>query len=165
MKLGALAGGICRVCGSDTYGADIGCGCQIMYKRAIWIALKNHEDLSLEYNYGMEMKAIMDKYKEIYDASFEKHNGDINKMFRSEFNRKFFPSVIEFYNKKGYVSKKQLEIVKNKLFGYNPYERDEFYDDLKIKKESFINSFKAEYDGEIIVIARNLWKVKKENKE
>ena len=25
--------------------------------------------------------------------------------------------------------------------------------------------FKAEYDGEIVVIVRNLWKVKKENKE
>ena len=109
MKLGALAGGICRVCGSDTYGADIGCGCQGMYERATWIALKNHEDLSLEYNYGMEMKGIMDAYKEIYDNSFEKHNGDINKMFRSEFNRKFFPSVIQFYNEEGMFFSEQYE--------------------------------------------------------
>ena len=32
---------------------------------------------------------------------------------RSQFKKDFIPSVLQFYNSKGYVSKKQLEIAKN----------------------------------------------------
>ena len=55
MKLGTLAGGTCRVCGSDTYGAEIGCGCIHMYHQAGFIVLRNHDKDSLEYNWGIEM--------------------------------------------------------------------------------------------------------------
>jgi hypothetical protein len=54
MKLGSLAGGVCRISGSDTVGADIGCSCMIMYNRAKKIALDNHVKESLAYNSAIE---------------------------------------------------------------------------------------------------------------
>ena len=163
MKLGMLAGGICRICGSDTLGANIGCGCMRMYERAVWIALRNHDEESLTYNYSLDMRYTMDKFVKSYEERLAKHNGDINKTFRSEFKRQFVPSVVEFYKKNGFVSKKQLTLVKRDL--YYPYEGDETSEeDIKKLQKSFIADFKAKYDSEIVEIARNLWKQKKEKK-
>lgn len=157
MKLGAMAGGVCRICGSDTLGADIGCSCLKLYNRAKTIALKNHNSESLEYNYGIEMRYIMDKFVKAYDERLEKHNGNLDKMFRNDFKKSFYPSVVEFYKTKGFVSKKQLEIVRRELD-----LRSDTYVVIDKKRENFLNSFARDNDSEIVEITRNLWKQKKE---
>jgi hypothetical protein len=91
----------------------------------------------------------------------EKHNGDLDKTFKSDFKKSFYPSVVEFYNSKGFVSKKQLEIVKNELYGFNGGCMSEDYPKIEKQKENFLNNFALNNDPEIIEIARNLWKQKK----
>jgi len=161
MKLGKYAGGICRICGSDTLGADIGCSCINMYSRAKKIALKNHNKESLEYNYSIEMRYLMNKFVSDYEIKLMKHNNDLNKTFRSEFKKSFYPSVVNFYKEKGFVSKKQLEIVKKELYGFNGGCMSEDYPKINELKENFLNKFASENDSEIVEIARNLWKQKK----
>lgn len=162
MKLGSLANGVCRICGSDTItGNDIGCSCQKMYNKATFIILKNHPEDSIKYNYSIEMNFIMTAYQKLYDSSFQKHNGDINKMFKTDFNRSFFPSVISFYKEKGFVSKKQLDIVKKRMFQKNFDDEENNFNLISDLKKKFINNFKTEHDSEIIEVARNLWKSKK----
>ena len=158
MKLGKYAGGVCRICGSDTLGADIGCSCINMYNRAKKIALRNHEKESLYYNYTIKMKEIMDFSLKTYEESLAKHNNDINKVFHTDFNRSFFPSCFQFYRDKGYVSSKQLSIVERKYC----FESDSsFYKRIEDLKENYLSAFAGEHDEEIIEIARNLWKQKK----
>lgn len=163
MKLGILAGGVCRICGSDTMGSDIGCGCRGMYERAKFICLRLHDKDSLEYNYGIKMRHIMNMFVGYYDESFKKHDGKIEKMFKTDFNRSFYPSVYAQYKEKGYVSKKQLDIVSSKLqFGC----QDDITDtkDIQNEKDAYMNNFTMANDNEIVEIARNLWKQKKEDK-
>ena len=100
MKLGSLAGGVCRICGPDTMGADIGCGCVIMYNRAKKIALHNHDKESLEYNYSIEMRFLMDKFVAEYETRLEKHNGDLDKTFKNDFKKQFILQLSVFINLK-----------------------------------------------------------------
>ena len=165
MKLGNLAGGVCRICDSDTLGADIGCSCRIMYERATYIALRNHEEENLMYNWCIESEIIMDKFCSMYEYSLEQHEGKIEKMYRSEFNRNFFPSVYAQWKEKGMVSKKQRNIVWNKYFIHDFDLRKEIEDKVRDAKKSFISAFQSTYDSEIVEITRNLWKQKKTNKE
>lgn len=162
MKLGSLAGGVCRICGSYTMGADIGCSCMIMYNRAKKIALHNHEKESLEYNYSIEMRYIMNKFVTSYETRLAKHNGDLDKTFRSDFKKSFYPSVVAFFKERGFVSKKQLEIIKNELYGFNGGCMSEDYPQIEKQKEIFLNKFALDNDSEIVEITRNLWKQKKQ---
>lgn len=159
MKLGALAGGTCRVCGSDTMGADIGCSCMKLYRQSVFIVLQKHDKDALEYNYGIRMKFIMNTFCTWYEDKISKHDGNIEKTFRTDFNRQFFPSVYEQYKQKGYVSKKQLDIVEKKVFPIGiPYEELKILDDIKVQ---FIKDFTKAHDGECLEVTRNLWKSKK----
>lgn len=162
MKLGALANNVCRICGSETMGADIGCSCQKLYDKATYIVLKQKQDENLEYNYSIKMKVTMDKFCSLYESDLSAHNGDINKMHRSNFNRGFFPSVYKFYKEKGYVSAKQLEIVEKRYFTYG---LDNLWEDIDKARESFLRSFKEKYDSEIIDVAWNLFKQRKAEKK
>lgn len=160
MKLGSLAGGTCRICGSDTYGSDIGCGCKVMYNQAKFMVLKNHAPDSLEYNYSINMRYIMDKFVSMYESKLNKHNGNTDKMYRNNFKKQFFPSVYDFYKNKGYVSKKQLSLVMQEL--YRDYSTNNDYQEIEKLKANYLNNFVKEHDTEIIDVARNLWKSKKE---
>lgn len=161
MKLGRFAGGVCRICGSDTMGADIGCSCIFMYNRAKKIALKNHSKESLEYNYGIEMKFLMDKFVSKYEARLQKHNNDLDKTFKSDFKKKFYSSVVEFYKSKGFVSRKQLDIVLHELYEFDGGCASDDYKIIEKRKAEFLDCFSSENDPEIIEIAKNLWKQKK----
>lgn len=162
MKLGRFAGGVCRICGSDTMGADIGCSCMIMYNRAKKIALHNHEKESLEYNYSIEMRFLMDKFVAEYETKLEKHDRDLDKTFRNDFKKQFYPSVVSFYKSKGYVSKKQLDVVIRELYGFNGGCMSEDYKIIEDKKKVFLDNFTHDNDSEIVEITRNLWKQKKQ---
>lgn len=158
MKLGSLAGGVCRICGSDTMGADIGCGCLKMYNEAKFIALKNHGGASVTYNYDIKMQAVMNYASRCYEEALARHNNDINKVFKTDFNRKFFPWVFQFYKEHGYVSGKQLKIVEKK---YCVDVDGSFFEKIEEMKKKYLDNFASENDSEIVEIARNLWKQKK----
>lgn len=159
MKLGALAGGICRICGSDTMGSDIGCTCMGKYKQAAFIVLRNDDKASLEYNYSLEMRVIMGLFCAEHEESLARHNGDVNKAYKTAFNRSFYPSVYSFYKEKGYVSKKQLGIVHKRL-AYSPDKEEAIYNETEKAKEAFLKDFERQHDGQIVEVARNLWKAK-----
>lgn len=159
MRLGIYAGNICRVCGSDTYGAEIGCSCKKFFNKAKFIALKQYSEDSLEYNFSIEMRAYMGRFVERYNEKLQKHNGNIDKTFRSDFKKSFFPSVVAFFNEKGYVSKKQLDIVKRE-FEYDS-DIEKMYEEIKEKQDDFLEGFVNAHFSEIVEIARNLWKTQK----
>lgn len=161
MNLGSLAGGTCRICGSDTMGADIGCSCKKLYDRATFIVLRKHDKISLEYNYSIGMRYYMDMFCREYEEKLAKHNGNIAKMYKNEFNRQFFPSVYNQYKEKGYVSKKQLEIVIKKMFPLGCGGGSKVYMDIEKRKKEYISAFVSEYDFEIVEVTKNLWKSKK----
>lgn len=161
MKLGSFAGGVCRICGSDTMGADIGCSCMVLFNRAKKIALKNHANDSLEYNWGISMRFYMDKFTAKFDENLKKHGGDLNKAFRNEFKKSFYPSVVEFYKSRGYVSKKQLDIVIRDLYAYDGASASNDYKTIEELKANFLNDFVKNNDSEIVEITRNLWKQKR----
>ena len=160
MKLGSLAGNVCRICGSETMGSDIGCSCKKLYDKAVFIALKNHDDDSLAYNFSIEMKYYMEKFISQYDGLYQRHNGNINKMYRTEFNRTFYPSVYKFFKENGYVSKKQLDIVK-RLLGKDFDFAEKDYEEIQKQKKNYLADFSSRNDSEIVEITRNLWKQKK----
>lgn len=156
MNLGILARNVCKICGSETMGADIGCSCRKLYGKATFIALRNYNNLSLAYNYGIEMHVIMDNFVKFFDEKAKKHNNEIEKMFRSDFRKNFFTSVYEFYKSKNFVSKKQLDIVKKSF----EYESEKLYADIEEKQKSFLLDFQKNHDKEIVEITKNLWKQK-----
>ncbi len=164
MKLGNLAGGVCRICGSDTYGNDIGCGCKAMYEEAKFICLKNHKDESIKYYWGIKLDYVMTHFVQWYDDLFERHDGQIEKMFRTKFNRSFYPSVYEQYEKSGFTSKKQLEIIQYKIFPPETQEEIAMLTEVDTLKDGYMKMFVSTYDNEIVEIARNLWKMKKGEK-
>lgn len=103
------------------------------------------------------MKYYMEKFISQYDRLYQRHNGNINKMYRTEFNRTFYPSVYKFFKENGYVSKKQLNIVK-RLLGkdFDFVEKD--YEEIQKQKKSYLTDFSNRNDNEIVEITRNLWK-------
>lgn len=159
MKLGILANNVCRICGSETMGADIGCSCKKLYNKATFIALNNNEK-SLDYNYGIEMRATMNRFVDWYDERLKKHDNNILKMFKSEFKRKFYPSIYAFYKERGFVSRKQLDIIK-RIF--NEDESSKLYEETEKNKQLFLNMFQKEHDAEIVEITKSLWKSKKQS--
>jgi hypothetical protein len=161
MKLGALANNVCRICGSETMGADIGCSCRKLYDKAIFMVLSKHSEECLEYNYSIKMRVVMNEFSKIYEENL-KEKGAINKVFKTSFNRTFYPSVYEFYKKNGYVSSKQLHIVENKYFSCG---LNEINDKIEKEKKIFLDNFKEKYDSEIIDVAWNLFKKRKAEKK
>lgn len=162
MKLGFFANNVCKICGSETMGSDIGCSCKKLYNKAVFIALKNDDKSSLNYNYSIEMQIIMNSFINWYDEKLKSHNNNITKMFRSEFKKSFYPSTYAFYKEKGYVSKKQLDIIKR---CFNEDELQKLYEETEKRKQKFLNNFQKENDFQIIEITKNLWKNKNHIKE
>lgn len=155
MKLGILAGNVCRVCGSDTMGASIGCGCMKMMAKATFIVLSQNNEASLEYNYSIKMRKYLEYFILDYEARLERHNGNIDKMFKTSFNRAFYPSLYAFVKEKGYCSKKQLDIVVKRF--NNDYDLIEKIEkEIEEEKEIFLKNFAEENYKIRLEIARNL---------
>ena len=158
MRLGSLAVGTCKICGSDTMGADIGCSCKKLYDKATFIVLKNYDKISMEYNYSIEMRHYMNMFCRDYEDKLSKYNGNISKMYRSDFNRQFFPSVYNQYKEKGFVSRKQLNIVLKKMYPCGVGSSE--YMEIDGRKKDLLCNFVKEHDSEIVEVTRNLWKSK-----
>lgn len=145
---------ICVICGTRTLGARIGSGCQGFYKKATWAVLSRHSEESFEYNYKIRMKTIMDVFCEHYDHLLSQ-SGNVKKAWNKSFHRQFFPSVYDFYKGKGYVSKKQLNLVENYLQDLD-FLTDAIKETNKNKKEYFKN-FQKKFDEEIINLTKTFY--------
>lgn len=159
MKLGILAGNVCRVCGSDTMGTPIGCSCKKMMKQASFIILAQNKEAAIEYNYSIKMRKYLEYFMADYEEKVERHEGKIEKMYRTEFNRKFYPSLYAFVKEKGYCSKKQLDIV-IKRFCSNFDLVAKIEKEIEEEKEKFLQHFEDEHFELRLEVARNLWKQK-----
>lgn len=78
--------------------------------------------------YRVEVEGVISHLK----SYWESHKNTV----RSQFKKNFVPSVLEFYEKNGFVSKKQLEIAKDIAFNINAYSNPGEY--------SFLRSFEVE---------------------
>jgi len=98
----------CIICGAVLVNSTdgIGCGCREMLKKCTYIHMKNNKDRTSYYEFW-NVESVL------YMEAFKKFANHVT--FKSSFKKSFVPSVIAFYDKKGYVSKKQLEIVKQIL--------------------------------------------------
>lgn len=134
MKLGSLAGGICKICGSDTMGSNIGCGCRKFYNEATYEILYKSEDKNKMYLVRNDF--IMRKF-EAYYSETEKKN-------------RFYDSILSFWKKSGFVTKKQVESLMN-FFGY---ERDFIERQADEVQRNFIRKFQEDNDEEIVKLAK-----------
>jgi hypothetical protein len=96
----------CRICGaaiSDDNPDGIGYTCRKVYKEALAATyFKFHWQRHRKIKLDMLMPMFIDEFK--------------NTKFRKQFKKDFYKSVVEFYEERGYVSKKQLEIIESWLF-------------------------------------------------
>lgn len=144
----------CVICGTRTLGARIGSGCQGLYKKATWAVLSRHNNESFEYNYKIRMKTIMEIFCEHYEYILEQ-SGSVKKAWNKTFYRQFFPSVYDFYKGKGYVSKKQLNLVENYLQDLDFLTRA--VKETAKKKEEFLKEFRKNFDEEIVSLTKTFY--------
>jgi len=97
----------CRICGaiiSDNNPDGIGSQCRAVYSKATYkVYLEDQQRRNKYYQIGI--KDLMDYLKDYAEG----------KKFRSAFKKSFIPSVISWYDEKGFISKKQKEIIENML--------------------------------------------------
>lgn len=100
-------GKTCKVCGSrisDNNTTGIGCECRYSYNKARKTVFFDERERGLKY-YAIEA----DSWMPLFIKTFK------DTKFRSKFKKSFYPSIVEQYTEKGFVSKKQLEICKSML--------------------------------------------------
>ena len=108
MELSYAEGRTCSVCGSritDNNPDGIGVECRYAFKKAK--ASVYFDDKKRAYGfYGVRASLVM--------PLFIAEHKDIK--FRSSFKKSFYPSVVEQWETKNFLSKKQLEICENWLY-------------------------------------------------
>lgn len=154
----------CQLCGaiiSENNPDGYGYSCREKLEEATSLSFRNSTNWE-EKNPFFDMEVRY--HLEWIDNYLKEHK------IRNEFYKSFIPSVLEQYNTKGYLSKKQKEIVYKfvfeKLTGYmNPYAEDEYKEWLKpirMKQKEFINVYwKTSHWDEIRELALKLIFAKK----
>lgn len=79
-----------------------------LWKDATFIFIKNHgKELPKELNYwGVRNTVYVNKLKDHAEEILNKHK-------RSSFAKNFIPSTIEQFDRKGYISNRQIECIRN----------------------------------------------------
>lgn len=135
MTLSYAEGRTCSVCGSlitDGNRDGIGIECRYTYKKAKAIVYFDNKDRAYKF-YGVKSGLIMPLF-------IEEHK-DVK--FRSSFKKSFYPSVVEQWESKGYVSKKQLEICESWLsYKINYEETEELYATVGKIQQGLIEQWK-----------------------
>ncbi len=100
-------GRTCAICGTpitDDNPDGIGWQCRAVYNKATWdIFFENQERRYQYYSY----------INEVYMEHFIKNFSNVK--FRSSFRKAFYPSVVEQWNTKQFVSRRQREIILSML--------------------------------------------------
>ena len=142
------------ICGSRANGI-VGSSCRKFYNKATWVVLSNHSEESLTYNYTIKMRAHMDAFVKYYSTLVE-NDVDIKKTLGSFFTT-FAPSVVSFYEEKGYVSKKQLQTVMQLEYKYDELSGIPVNRVIEEAKSLYLKEFQQKYMSEIIPKARVLY--------
>ena len=134
----------CLICGSvisDTNYVGIGAECYKLYKCA------KRNKLFHDERYGILRKSYNDIKASNYIKLIE--YVDYEKM-RNKFYKSFIPSVIEQYKNKGFITKKQEEIIENILDEKMPYAFRDIQEEIKREQEKFFDEAKIEVEREEI---------------
>lgn len=97
------AGRRCSICGAaitDENPDGIGFGCRKVYEQASWTIFFEVKERAYAYS-----KFINDAIITIFKETFK------TTKFRSEFRKTFYPSIIQQFKEKGYISAKQRQIM------------------------------------------------------
>jgi len=112
----------CSICGAaitDTNPDGIGFQCREVYEKAQWKIFFENRDRANAYN-KPETDVLM-----VYFYSYH-----YKTKFRSSFRANFFPSIIIQWKEKGFITRRQKEIVSDWLWYKNPdllhYECQDF---------------------------------------
>ena len=134
----------CMICGSvisDTNYVGIGVECYKLYKCA------KRNKLFHDERYEILRKSYNDIKASNYIKMLE--YVDYKKM-RNKFYKSFIPSVIEQYKNKGFITKKQEEIIENILDEKMPDAFRGIQEEIKRKQEKFFDEAKIEVEREEI---------------
>ena len=142
--------GYCIICGAPLINSTdgIGCGCREMLHKCTYLHMKNNDDKTSYYHYwNVEASVYMKLFIEWAE----------NKKFRSSFRKSFVPSVISFYQEKNYLSKKQLEIVKNFVYNETKNEQYVIKKQIEEKKKIIMIDYREKNLKEIIELTHKMW--------
>ena len=134
----------CMICGSvisDTNYVGIGVECYKLYKCA------KRNKLFHDERYEILRKSYNDIKASNYIKMLE--YVDYKKM-RNKFYKSFIPSVIEQYKNKGFITKKQEEIIENILDEKMTDAFRGIQEEIKRKQEKFFDEAKIEVEREEI---------------
>ena len=153
-------GKTCKVCGSlisDNNITGIGCECRYSYQKAKSIVFFDSKERGLEY-FNIKVKSWLPVFIREYE----------NVKFRSPFRKQFYPSVVEQYKTKGYVSKKQLEIcIDMTVHKITQHEHEEIYDSIEEQQKNILEAFEPneEEEKKMINLANSFRKEFRENQK
>lgn len=137
----------CAICGAtigDQNPDGFGGECRPRYRKEALKRLFSNEDWKHKY-YLCEVNTYL-KWMEDYSS---KHT------FRSAFKKSFIPSVIEQMKTKGFLSRKQKEIIESMLQfepnrGQFAEDVDKYINDQHNLIDDFVNSISPKERGEIV---------------
>jgi len=128
-------GRTCSVCGSritDGNPDGIGVECRASYSKARSIVFFDVKERAFEF-YGIKASLVMPLFIETF--------GSVK--FRSSFKKSFYPSIVEQWEEKGFISKKQLEICESWLYYKVHYSHlQEIEDETNKMKKLLIEQWK-----------------------
>jgi len=129
----------CSICGaliSDDNPDGIGFTCRkLLRKRLLNIVFSNEDFMHMYYNCDIPL-LIKDTKEYIEEHSDKKH------AFRNEFKKNFLNSVLGQMREKGWLSKKQREILVNYLqwrFGHPDVWMESYTDEVNKKREEILS--------------------------
>lgn len=118
---------VCSLCGSpisDNNPDGLGYECRKAIEKAKFKALFLIDNNSLYYNHVIEVEIAKKHFVELFSKT----------KFRSDFNKSFYNSI----KNSDRISKKQLFIMKDKIFQKNPSISESIFYEVKAAKESFL---------------------------
>lgn len=120
----------CMICGhplSPNNKTGIGCECKAILDKIIYAKIWQDEEIKKNY-YNIKNDIVVEKLISLWDKKGSR--------MRSEFKKEFIPSVIEFYNSKNFLTKKQQEMSWKILFNVGSFQTGlESEEEMKTLKE------------------------------
>lgn len=141
--------GRCMICGapiSPNNLTGIGCECQKVLERIQFETMFANEEFRTHY-FQIESKPLINMLREYWNSKGAR--------VRSSFKKSFIPSVLDFYDGKGFVSRKQLNLVID-ILKYECSYLPEILNRIEKEKKDYLNSMrtKVEITDAMIATAR-----------
>lgn len=122
----------CVICGhplSVNNKTGIGCECQAILDKIIYAKIWQDDEIKKNYH-NIKNDVLVKKLTSLWTEKGSK--------MRSEFKKKFIPSVIDFYNINKFLTKKQYEMSWKILFNVGGFQTElESEEEIKTSKEIY----------------------------